>query len=278
MKISKSSLKTPNIDFNALLAEYSEKYDIVHHVKIHDENYIFRILGRKEFKRILSSQDLDEMDKEDEICKTCVLWPEDFDIDEINAGTPPILCKYILENSFLDDITSTLRLLEYYADEMEELENQMVCIISEAFPNYTLEEIESWNNLMFCKMFSRAEWKFNNLRNSELKSATDVIRKVVDLKEEGLSQEEIEEAMLEETEVIKETNKEEDNSVTFNSSPDKEVSRKGKQKLTPEKLAELQAKFPEIDWTADASKEKVETNTHTHLPVAQRPGTWGWGN
>ncbi len=55
------------------------------------------------------------------------------------------------------------------------------------------------------------------------------------------------------------------------------MSRNGKEKLTPEKLAELQRKFPEIDWTADATKERVETNTHTHLPVAQRPGTWGWG-
>lgn len=270
MKISKSSLIAPTIDFNELLSKYSEEYDVVHHVQIYGEDYIYRILGRKEFKKILSMDNLDEMDKEDEICKTCVLWPENFSIDDVNAGIPPMLCKSILENSFLDDVSSTLRLLEYYTEEMDDLENQMICIISEAFPNYTLEEIESWNNLMFCKMFTRAEWKFNNLRNAELNSATDMIRKVVDLKDEGYEQEEIEDIIkqgqqqnIEEEEVL-------------NTSPDKNTSRKGKEKLTPEKLAELQRKFPDIDWTADATKERVENNTHTHLPVAQRPGTWAW--
>lgn len=268
MKISNSALKQ-NIDFNELIARYGDMYDVVHHVQIHGEDYIFRILGRKEFKKILNSEELDEMDKEDAICETCVLWPEDFDVDDVEAGIPPQLCKHILENSFLDDIKSTLRLLEYFEDEMTELENQMICIISEAFPNYTLDEIESWNNIRFCKMFSRAEWKFNNLRTSELKSATDLIRDIVNLQEEGLDEEEI-------SQRINDGNNKEDE-IIFNTSSDKEVSRNGKEKLTPEKLAELQRKFPEIDWTADATKERVETNTHTHLPVAQRPGTWGWG-
>lgn len=274
MKISKSSLTTPVVDFNELLSIYSEEHSVVHHVQIYGEDYIYRILGRKEFKKILSDDSLDEMDKEDMICKTCVLWPEDFDIDNINAGIPPMLCKSILENSFLDDISSTLRLLEYYTEEMDDLENQMICIISEAFPNYTLDEIESWNNLMFCKMFTRAEWKFNNLRNTELSSATEMIRKVVDLKDEGYDQDEIEEIIKEEQSQAQEEKQSGD--IVFNSSPDEKVSRKGKEKLTPEKLAELQRKFPEIDWTADATKERVENNTETHLPVAQRTGTWAW--
>lgn len=283
MKISRSTLNEPIVDFGELLSMYSEEHGVVHHVQIYGEDFIYRILGRKEFKKILNSETLDEMDKEDKICETCVLWPEDFDIDEVNAGTPPMLCKSILENSFLDDVSSTLRLLEYYTDEMDDLENQMICIISEAFPSYTLDEIESWNNLMFCKMFSRAEWKFNNLRNTEISSAIDIIKQVVDLKEEGYEQDEIEDIIKTNSNASNNVNnnsniKDEGNKqeVVFNSSPDKEVSRKGKEKLTPEKLAELQRKFPEIDWTADASKERVENNTHTHLPAAQRPGTWGW--
>lgn len=273
MQISNKQLKK-TIDFNELISTYSDKYDVVHHTQINGEDYIFRILGRREYKKILYNEDYTELDMEDDICKTCVLWPEDLDLDDVHAGTPTELCKNILENSFLDDITSTLRLLEYYQDEMNDLENQMICIISEAFPSYTLEEIESWNNLKFCKMFSRAEWKFNNLKQSELKSATDVIREVINLQEEGYSQEEIEIAMQEEH-TKKEQPKPKEPAMTFNSSESKEVSRSGKDKMTPEKLKELQQRFPEIKWDQDNhSTEKVET-TYTHLPVAQRPGTWG---
>lgn len=273
MQISKKQEKK-TIDFNELISIYSDKYDVVHHVQINGEDYIFRILGRKEYKRILYNESYTELDMEDDICKTCVLWPEDLDLDEIHAGTPTELCRNILENSFLDDISSTLRLLEFYQDEMNDLENQMICIISEAFPSYTLEEIESWNNLKFCKMFSRAEWKFNNLKQSELKSATDVIRDVINLQEEGYSKEEIELALQEEYTEKEQLQKEP--AMTFNSSESKEISRNGKNKMTPEKLMELKQRFPEIKWDQDNhQKEKVETNTHTHLPVAQRPGTWG---
>lgn len=153
----KPKQKKKSIDFNMLIAQFGEQYDVVHHVRIEDEDFIFRILGRHEYKKILNNPNLSEFDKEDEICNTCLLYPEGYDLDNASAGIPGELCKFILENSFLDGLESTIRLLEHYKDEMEELEHQMVCIISEAFPNYTLEEIESWNNLRFCKMFARAE-------------------------------------------------------------------------------------------------------------------------
>lgn len=272
MKIYASSLKD-SIDFSELIDNFSAKYDSVHHIQIHGEDYIFRILGRKEFKRILQDSNLDEMDKEDAICETCVLWPEKFNVDNVEAGTPSILCKHILENSFLEDINSTLRLLEHFKNEMNELENQMVCIISEAFPNYTLDEIESWSNVRFCKMFSRAEWKFNNLRAQEIKSVTDLIRDVVEKQESEIDDEDeyYDDSMY--TEDMEEDYEE----VYMNKSEDKNISRNGKEKMTPEKLAELQRKFPEIDWTMDSTKDAIVNTYASSSPVATRPGTWGMG-
>lgn len=275
MKLSNKSI-AKSVDFNALMAEFSKEHDVLHHVQIYGDDYIFRILGRREYKKILHNDSLTELDMEDEICKLCVLWPEDFDTDECPAAAPTELCRQILENSFLDDITSTLRLLEYYKEEMTDLENQMICIISEAFPHYSLEEIEEWNNLKFCKMFTRAEWKFNNLKDGEIKDVTEIIRNALDLQDQGYTEEEISVKLSEE-----ETHQQKKNDeVTFNSSPDQNTSRKGKQKLTPEKLRELQAKFPEIDWTADATKENVDVlnNSVNTVAPALRSGTWGWGD
>lgn len=55
------------------------------------------------------------------------------------------------------DPDSVANLIEAYREEMELLDTQMTCIISEAFPNYKLEEIEEWDMIKFCKMYSRAE-------------------------------------------------------------------------------------------------------------------------
>lgn len=274
MKLSNKN-RNDVIDFNAIMSELSQEYDVLHHVQVYGDDYIFRILGRKEYKRILHSEGLTELDMEDDICNLCVLWPEDFDTDECPAAAPSELCRQILENSFLDDITSTLRLLEYYKEEMTDLENQMICIISEAFPNYSLEEIEEWNNLKFCKMFSRAEWKFNNLKDGEIKDVTLIIREALDMQEEGLTNEEISQKLSEEYDTPQQQ------SVPVKQEPKQEnntVSKHGKEKLTPEKLRELQAKFPEIDWTANISNEDINNipTVDTTAP-ALRGGTWGWG-
>lgn len=269
------------IDFNMIMAKLSEEHDIIHHVRIDDEDFIYRIIGRHEYKKILYNNNLSDLEIEDLVCQSCLLYPENYDFDSCSAGVPSLLCKEILENSFLNDIEATLRLLRHYQDEMEELENQMICIISEAFPNYSLEEIESWNNLKFCKMFSRAEWKFNNLKNAELKSVTDLIEQIVELKDEGYAPEEIED-------IISNTQDEQPNyqpqpALQFNKSEDKEVSRKGKQKLTPEKLQEMQRMqelFPEINWSDDeilrngADTAIKNTESVSTVSPALRPG-WG---
>ena len=52
---------------------------------------------------------------------------------------------------------SVVSLIDVYREELETVDTQMSCIISEAFPNYDIEEIESWDMIKFCKIFSRAE-------------------------------------------------------------------------------------------------------------------------
>lgn len=289
MKTTKITTKKATrriIDFNKIMAELSEKHEVIQHVRLEDEDFIYRIIGRHEYKKILHNPNLSDLEIEDLICKACVLYPADYDFDSCSAGIPSHLCKEILANSFLDDIEATLRLLRHYQDEMEELENQMICIISEAFPNYTLEEIESWNNLKFCKMFSRAEWKFNNLKNAELKSVTDLIEEIVELKNEGLDPEEINEIIATKEQAPQQQVKQP--AMQFNKeqkvdTKHQATTKEDKQKMTPEKLAEfkkMQQMFPEIQWGndeilrngADSAFNTIETISD--LPPALRPG-WG---
>lgn len=287
MKINNTKAPRKTVDFNMLLAKYAEEYDVIHHIRIDDEDFVYRILGRHEYKKIINTPNATEMDMEDMICATCLLYPEDYDFDEAPAGLPRELTESILENSFLDGPESTLRLLEHYKGEMNELENQMVCIISEAFPAYTLDEIESWNNLRFCKMFSRAEWKFNNLKNAELTDVSEMIKDILDLQNQGYSNEEIAE-ILDEEEAKKQgttftARKREQQAMPIRNTEDNQISKNGKQKLTPEKLAELQKMkqmFPEIHWSEDellnhgANDAMSNMSSESTVAPALRPG-WG---
>ena len=48
-----------------------------------------------------------------------------------------------MEKSFLDSDESQANLIEQYRENLSSLDAQMVCIISEAFPNYDIEDIEA---------------------------------------------------------------------------------------------------------------------------------------
>lgn len=71
------------------------------------------------------------------------MYPDNYDWDDCIGGIPNELCTEILDKSCvsLEDMGI---LLEMYREEMHELENQMTCIITKAFPAYKLEEIEKW--------------------------------------------------------------------------------------------------------------------------------------
>ena len=80
---------------------------------------------------------------------------------------------------------SVVSLIDVYREELETVDTQMSCIISEAFPNYDIEEIESWDMIKFCKIFSRAEWKLKNLRNMDnLLDIADVLRTYIEYESE----------------------------------------------------------------------------------------------
>lgn len=225
-------------DATELFIQLQDEHRNVFMQQIDSQIFFYRSLGRSEYKKILSDDRFDNMAKEELICQVCTLWPENYDFEECDAGIPTVLAKAILKNSLLDSIESRRAILDYYRQEMWDLDNQITCIINEAFPQFDIEEIESWGIEKTTKYLSRAEWKLHNLRGLQFYD-TNLQESYYETQNQGHEQAQTREAKTEEI------------GNTTHKQPEKNMRGGAKEKLTPEKLRELKAKFPEINWEGD---------------------------
>lgn len=130
-------------DFDMLIKQLFSEYGNICFAEYNNEIYIYKLLNRKVYKNLISNPNLSQIEKEDEVCKECILWPRDFNPDDYDAGMPTYLYEQIMENSFLTGVKDMIVLIETCREQTEELDSQMCCIINEAFPNYSMEEIEA---------------------------------------------------------------------------------------------------------------------------------------
>jgi hypothetical protein len=187
MKIVNEAKKKQTVDLDRIIEEAFQKYDAVFFSEIEDILFIYRPIGRKEYKDIYNNANMTDLDKQDKICLTALIYPEDFDLDECSAGIPDKLYQDIIDKSCLDP-ESMYHLLNFNREEAEQLGSEMACIIAEAFPAYTMDEIESWNNFKFTKIYAQAEWILTNIRGVEFKiDIADYLAEVAGLTEQGES-------------------------------------------------------------------------------------------
>lgn len=86
-------------DLQVWKKEYSD-YGI-YVVQITDDFFIFRTINRYEYKQIISL-DLDQLQREEMICETCILFPTKYTWKEMyiqKAGVPSTLASIIMEKS-----------------------------------------------------------------------------------------------------------------------------------------------------------------------------------
>ena len=167
MPIKKIVAERPEpIDITSLFLRFSDEYRNVFILQLENNVMIYRSIGRKAYKDILLHKELTDLQKEEVICRECLLYPnpDTFDWENCDAGIPTQLRKAILKNSYLESIEDRELLKKYYRSEMYDLDNQITCMINEAFPNIDIEEIENWDVEKTIKYFTRAEWKLHNLR------------------------------------------------------------------------------------------------------------------
>lgn len=248
MRVSSQDKIINSVDIAKVIAELEKEHRNIFWTTLEGEMYIYKPLGRRDYKEIVSNTEISSEDKKDAIINKCILFPEDFDIDDLVAGLVNVLFEKIIDVSYLDSEESRNMVIEYYRQDMWSLDNQITCIINEAFPNHDIEEIENWDLERTAKYLSRAEYKLQNFRGFEFNEAYFNIDQ-----ESQQEPEDQKPAEQKNEETIKTT----------------------KQKMTPEKLRELQAKFPEIDWANDVVArggiDAMADSVDTTAP-ALRPG------
>ena len=232
-------------DIYELIMEFKKHYRNVFIYQVDEQVFLYRTLSRKEYKDILNDERFNDFEKEEIICDTCLLYPDPgtFEWDDVDAGIPTELMKQIRKNSYLDGRNARKNILQYYRSEMFDLDNQIICIINEAFPQYDIEEIEDWDVDKMTKYLTRAEWKLTNLRGLAFKDAEGAIFDDDDDREAGMEMEGNEGFEDEAPEVI--TPKTEEIKTDKREKTIRGGSRKNK--LTPDKMREREEflrKFP----------------------------------
>lgn len=166
------------------------------------------------------------------------------------AGMIDVLFEKIIDISYLDSEESRVGVIEYYRQEMYNLDNQITCIINEAFPQFDIEDIENWDVEKTAKYLSRAEWKLQNFRGFQFNE---------EYFDYGQASSQVEQEEVQEQQV----------------NTNEDANKPTKEKLTPEKLRQLKAQFPEIDWENDAimrgGVDAMADSVDTMAP-ALRPG------
>lgn len=74
----------------------------IFHTQILEKHFVFRTLNRFEYKQIVAIENIDALYREEIICKTCVLWPYNYDFKKMaseDSGYPSTLAQIIMENS-----------------------------------------------------------------------------------------------------------------------------------------------------------------------------------
>ena len=239
MKISSQKQRDTVRDFDELIKDLLDKHGNIFFADIDGTTYIYKALGRKTYKGIVNNPNLTELDMEDLICQETILYPENFHPDDCDAGVPSELYQQILTNSFLTSTDDMINLLEACREETEQLDIQMSCIISEAFPVYDIDEIEQWDMIKFCRMYAKAEWKLKNMRNLTLNS--DVVDFLKTVAGEGNNEVEPEKPQQAPKENIQQT--------------DSGKIKVGSREMTKEEYQQyldFQRANPQIDWGADA--------------------------
>ena len=96
MKIVNDNKKKSTVDLDLLIEEAFQKHDAVFFSEIEDILFVYRPLGRKEYKDIYNNINMSDLDKQDAICKTVLVHPVDFDFDNCDAGIPSKLYEDVI--------------------------------------------------------------------------------------------------------------------------------------------------------------------------------------
>jgi len=255
-------------DITRILLHLRQDHKTLYTYQFGDDVFIYRPIGRKEYKDLYLNNRIDDVTKEEVLCQICVLYPPDYDFEDCEeAGLPTTLASEIIKNSYLAPERRE-RVLNYFRQDMYDLDNQMTCVILEAFPSLDMETVENWDIETTCKYYARAEWTLHNLHGLQIQERDP------NASFYGMPQD-----MKPQTEELEPDTIRSKASQSDVSHDGKPKQKKGNTTLTPEKLRELKAKYPNIDWEHDDGMAGVEgmlsqPTEDTTSPALRTPSQW----
>lgn len=135
--------------------------------------FIYKALGRKDFRDIVSYDTLSDTEKEEVICDTCVLYPENIDFGNYEyGGLPTTLARRIMDNSLVTNPDAIRNMVYHFRNEIyNDYEKLQTLMIHEAFPEYKIDGpdgIENWDLARRAEFTALAEVTLHTLRGIPL--------------------------------------------------------------------------------------------------------------
>lgn len=121
------------------------------------EGFVLRPFTLGEFKKYILLRTSDPIDAETWIVQTCLLWPEEFDVEDLSQGDFEILSQKLLDVSPFDNHDRLMEKLDQSRELAESLHNAIYIHIAAAFPAMTLDMIDLLNPDKLIHMLALAE-------------------------------------------------------------------------------------------------------------------------
>lgn len=149
-----------DIETQKIIDEWKREYEDIYLISIKDEDFIYRLIPSKEYRDLITQCDGDNFLLAEEICQRYILDPVPAEwVDTIPAGYIETLAQTILEESGLlwgkKEMKERLDELE---NNLTHLDTLIMLTIKKAFPEYSIEEVESWNLKKQMRIFTYAKW------------------------------------------------------------------------------------------------------------------------
>jgi hypothetical protein len=119
--------------------------------------FVLRPFTLGEFKVYAKQREVDEVAAESNLVQTCLLWPENFDVDNLNQADFVTLSEKLLEVSPFDNSQRFRDKLDQARAETDSLHNIIYIHISAAFPAMTIPMIDALPPDYLIHMLSLAE-------------------------------------------------------------------------------------------------------------------------
>ena len=148
-------------ELEQLIINFKKEYYSVFATSVGHNFFIWRPLTRAEYDIINKSSIGDNHLKEEMVCQFAVLYPKT-NFSTYKAGIPGALAPQIIEESGFGSVYKTYDYLSSSRQTiLSSFTSQAEIVICSAFPQYSFEDMKTWNIEKLLDMVARAEWKLN---------------------------------------------------------------------------------------------------------------------